>query len=107
MMGFELSREQKVDHKDGNGLNNHRDNLRLASSVQNGQNARVRTDNISGVSGVNWHKAAGKWQARIQVEKKLVHLGLFPEFKDAVKARKEAELEYFKEFSPILCRGEK
>src|ERR1700685_1864374 len=51
----------EVDHRDGNGLNNQRHNLRIATHGQNMCNRSMQKNNISGVRGVCWHKDAGKW----------------------------------------------
>jgi len=66
-----------VDHRDSDGLNNRRGNLRAATRSQNNHNSRVRTDNTSGIKGVVWHKPRGKWAARIKLNGKNRHLGLF------------------------------
>src|ERR1035437_5083095 len=51
----------QVDHKDHNGLNNQRRNLRVANSIKNQYNAEIRSDNTSGFKGVSWQKDAQKW----------------------------------------------
>ena len=48
----------QTDHKDGNGLNNTRDNLREATISQNGSNRRIGCNNTSGYKGVRSHKRA-------------------------------------------------
>jgi hypothetical protein len=53
-----------IDHADGNPLNNEPSNLREASKSQNGQNAKLRKDNLSGIKGVYFDKARGKWAVR-------------------------------------------
>jgi hypothetical protein len=45
----------------------------------------------SGKHGVSWHKAAGKWHARIYVHGRCVDLGLHTELSDAIAARDAAE----------------
>lgn len=72
----------EVDHIDGNPVNNRWDNLRLATSAQNKQNQhRPRSDNTSGYLGVFLHGFARdgskRWRARIQIDGKGKHLGLF------------------------------
>ena len=53
-----------IDHADGNPLNNEPSNLRAATKSQNGQIAKLRKDNISGVKGVYFDKARQKWAVR-------------------------------------------
>lgn len=51
----------------------------------------VRSNNTSGVPGVDWRAGRGTWRASICFKGKRYHLGSFAFFEDAVKARKEAE----------------
>ncbi|MEG7750695.1 HNH endonuclease, partial [Listeria monocytogenes] len=51
----------EVDHIDGNGLDNRRANLRVASKTQNVRNQRIRQDNTSSFKGVSWSKRRQKW----------------------------------------------
>lgn len=88
-----------VDHIDGNGLNCCRSNLRLCTMTQNNQNARVRSDNTSGHKGVVWHPASSKWRARISVNGKMKHIGIYVNIEDAVAAYRSAALNYYGEFS--------
>lgn len=88
------------DHKDRNPLNNRRHNLRPSSQQENCRNHSKSSANTSGVIGVGWHKTLNKWQSRIYISKKAIHLGYFDSKDDAIKARLDAELKYFKEFAP-------
>ena len=76
----------RTDHRDGNGLNNSRDNLRDATPVQNGQNRRPNKVGTSKYKGVFWHKQHRKWYAKIQVNKKPITIGLFRDEKEAADA---------------------
>ena len=58
----------------------------------------VATNNTSGYSGVNWVKQLNKWRARITVNHNEIHLGIFDNMQDAIRARKEAEIKYFGEY---------
>ncbi|WP_263611612.1 HNH endonuclease [Escherichia whittamii] len=51
----------QIDHKDGNGLNNSIDNLRLVSLGENLKNKSKYTNNTSGCAGVSWHNTHKKW----------------------------------------------
>lgn len=52
---------------------------------------RVRSNNTSGVPGVDWLSAKGRWRATICFKGRRRYLGSYSEFEDAVKARKRAE----------------
>lgn len=81
-----LGLNELVDHIDGNGLNNQRDNLRLATHSQNRVNGQLRTDNKSGFKGVKFSPETGKWMARIGINGERKYLGLFKTPEDAHKA---------------------
>lgn len=88
------------DHIDGDGLNNQRCNLRIATRQENRRNQiRARKDNKLGVKGVCWNKDHGKFEAGIGIDGKLTHLGDFFCLEKAKKAYREAELKYFGEFA--------
>lgn len=67
----------EVDHRDADGLNNRRDNLRVATTAQNQHNARISKRNTSGLKGVTFNKDRGKWQAKIMRDRKRHHIGYF------------------------------
>lgn len=88
-----------VDHKDGNGLNNQKNNLRICTASQNLANARVSKSNSSGLKGVSWHKAAKKWQAYISFDKKRIHIGLFENINDAGAAYDKKAVQIYGAFA--------
>lgn len=96
---FLLDTSSQVDHRDGNGLNCRRRNLRAATSTQNNRNANRRTDNVSGTKGVCWHKHANKWHVDIGVNKRKIYLGLYGTLQDAERARAAAVRKYHGEFA--------
>ena len=90
-----------VDHKDGNGLNNQKDNLRPCSVGENNKN-RHTVNNLSGYLGVS--RVTSKcesWQAAIRVNGKNIYLGSFKDKKDAAKAYNEAAIKFHGEFARI------
>ena len=91
----------QVDHRDSDGLNNQRENLRLATHVQNQGNARKRANASSKFKGVHWRKRFKKWIAQIQIDGKRKHLGYFFSEIEAALAYDAAAREYFGEF--CLC----
>ena len=71
-----------IDHKNGDTLDNCRENLRLCNDEQNSQNSRKQKGNISSkYKGVGLHKD-GKWRARWMYK----YLGLFLSEKKAAEA---------------------
>ena len=82
-----------IDHEDGDGLNNRKSNLRCVNSVGNSRNRRKGSPR-SGHTGVSWRKDRCRWRARITVNRKIIHLGLFKEIEDAVYAREIAKAKY-------------
>jgi len=97
--------EIKVDHKDGNGLNNVRYNLRVCTTAENTRNKQKSKGNTSGFKGVCWHKRDKCWAVQICVDYKGVHLGHFPgtpEGKiEAAKAYNVAAIKYYGEFARL------
>lgn len=75
-----------IDHKDGEGLNNQRHNIRHVTKRQNGQNLHIPKS--SKYPGVTWDKQANKWKARIKLNGKEKHIGLYMKEIDAFKAYK-------------------
>ena len=88
----------QIDHRDGDGLNNRRDNLRPATHSQNQANQRrLRSDNTSGFKGVV--KAQGKWHARIWHQGKRINIGTFATAELAAAAYDNTAREVFGEFA--------
>ena len=90
---------EDVDHIFHNITDNRKSKLRLVSDSQNQMNKIISSNNTSGVKGVAWDKEYMKWVAYITVNKKIMKLGRFHNFEDAVKSRKNAENKYFGEYS--------
>jgi len=88
-----------VDHRDGDGSNNRRENLRLASHAENIRNSRKYDNNTSGHKGTCWSKHASKWTAHIRVSEKRINLGYFDNIEDAAAAYRQAATKYHGEFA--------
>ncbi|RLD81108.1 MAG: HNH endonuclease [Bacteroidetes bacterium] len=86
--------ENEIDHKDRIRSNNKWNNLREGDRIYNSQNQNLRSDNKSGIVGVRFRTNRQKWVSQITVNKKLIHLGSFKNFDDAVLSRWEAEKKY-------------
>jgi len=83
-----------IDHINGDRKDNRISNLRKATHTENSRNAKGRSNNTSGVTGVSWNKLAGKWSVNIGGGGKKIHLGHFVKFQDAVQVRMDAEVTY-------------
>jgi hypothetical protein len=88
-----------IDHEDGNGLNNQRSNLRIATKAQNTANSDVSDRSESGVKNVRWNKANRKWIAYAKVDQRCIHLGSFVDLKEAAYAAHVASVLLFGEFA--------
>lgn len=97
--------DQIVDHRDGNGLNNRRGNLRAGTRGQNAANRRLGVNNRSGYKGVCWVKKTGRWLAQINVDKKKYTLGTFKDPWEAAQAYNKAALDAWGEFAVLNKRG--
>lgn len=91
--------KRKVDHDDFDGLNNQKGNLRAANNSQSGAHRKKMGSNTSGFKGVSWHKAKGKWYARIMVGEKSLSLGYFTDPMEAACAYDMAAVKYFDKFA--------
>jgi hypothetical protein len=88
-----------LDHIDGNPLNNRIENLRECSDSENLCNAKIRSNNTSGIKGVCWFKPRQKWRARISLNKKEYHLGYFDTKEEAEIAVIDARPKIHQEFA--------
>jgi len=81
----------EIDHINRNKSDNRIDNLRDVSSSCNARNLGNIKSTKYGVKGVNWIESDLRWKASIGVNYKLIHIGSFKFFINAVKARAYAE----------------
>lgn len=88
----DASEKQSVDHVDGNGLNDQRENLRCCEHHQNLSNRGKNLNNTSGFKGVHLNK--NRWVAAIWSENKIYYLGRF-------KTKEEAAIIYNKKATEL------
>jgi len=99
ILGLEHGDPRQGDHVNRNGLDNRRENLRIATNAENGRNRPVQANNTTGLKGVGWNKQHRKYHAQIKVDGKKIHLGLFASPIAAARAYDAAARKYFGEFA--------
>jgi hypothetical protein len=87
-----------IDHRDRDGLNNRRSNLRLATNSQNMMNRIKRVAGTSKFKGV-CRVLSGKWQARITINHRRTVIGRFQNERDAAWCYDFAALGLFGDFA--------
>jgi len=103
-MGVEIPDGMTIDHINGDPWDNSWKNLRIATQVENSRNKRFQKTRSQYGKGVSKVKHWG-YAARISFEGRGMHLGIFKTPEEAQKARKQAEMDLFKEFSPEYNHG--
>lgn len=90
-----------VDHRNGNGLDDRRSNLRLATRSQNLANQAIGAANKSGYKGVYRRWDDQKWAAQVKIAGKAHYLGSFEDPWDAAQAYNQKAFELFGEFARL------
>lgn len=93
---------EQVDHRNGDGLDNRRSNLRLCAHRQNQFNQRKqRRWTSSQFKGVTLDKKRSQWAARIKANGSNIWLGRHDNELDAARAYNSAAMELFGEFANL------
>ncbi len=87
------------DHKNHDGLDNRRCNLRICTASQNQQNRLPRSAGTSHYKGVHWDAYNRKWRAEIQHNGRRIHIGYYDYQADAAIAYDDVAIELFGEFA--------
>ena len=102
ILGLLPGDKRLVDHRDSNGLNNCKSNLRLATTQENVRHGRKHRDALQSIyKGVYWEGERNKWRAYIYIDKKKIWLGRFIDEITAAKAYNKKALELFGEYAAI------
>lgn len=96
---FILNLNDKVDHKNHDGLDCRKENLRNCTALQNSQNARIGHHNTSGYKGVTWSAVGKSWKASIRNSGQPTHLGYFSDKELAARAYDAAALRFHGNFA--------
>ena len=111
-MVFRPQKLVMVNHADSNGLNNQRQNLRVATRTQvTLSNGKFRGKYTSGHKGVAFMKRTGRWRAQLKIAGQNVFQAEFDHEDDAAHAFDAAALKHGGEFAylnfPPLENGAK
>lgn len=91
-----------VDHRDNNGLNNQKNNLRVATNSQNQANRPKRKHSVALYKGITPSQSKkGGWRAQIKKEGKVIALGYFDTQEQAAIAYDKAAKELHGEFANL------
>lgn len=89
---------ESVDHKNFNRLDNRHENLRSGPPCLNNKHRR-KTNERWPYKGVRQQENSPKWQARITIDRKTVHLGTFDTAESAARAYDAAALAAFRDYA--------
>lgn len=89
-----------VDHINGNGLDNRRENLRITTRAQNLANTAARVG-TSSFKGVCLDKRTGRWKGQITVDGKNRSLGQYDTEEEAAAVYNAAALEAWGEYARL------
>jgi hypothetical protein len=91
-----------ADHRDRNGLNNQKNNLRLATILENNRNKSGQKNSKSKFKGVSWYPRNKKWGVRIRIKEiGQIFIGLYKDESEAAKEYDIVATKYFGEFAKL------
>lgn len=93
--GIKVPNGMETDHINGDSTDNRRENLRVVTKSQNRMNRPMFKNNTHGNKGISWRTQIEKWESRIDIDKKRIHLGWFSRRADALKAYNDAAKKHF------------
>jgi hypothetical protein len=91
----------KVDHINGDGLDNQRHNIRKCTQSENSRNRRLSVNNKSGFKGVTWVPKRKKYEVNIGVKGKRKFLGYFSSAEEGARVYDNAAKKYHGKFAHL------
>lgn len=95
-----LTGQKNMDHKNLNGLDNRRSNLRPGGKSQSVHRGKLQS-NTSGMIGVSRDKQRGKWRAEVWKNGKRVWRARFDDLEEAGHTRDAKAVEYHGAFAVL------
>jgi hypothetical protein len=99
LLGLPVGAPFDGDHINGDGLDNRRHNLRVATRLENLRNSGKRGGTTSQFKGVCLFRRTGRWQAYIRTDDRRLHLGYFATEREAAEAYDIAARLHFGSFA--------
>ncbi len=102
ILGLEKGDPRVVDHKDYNGINNQRNNIRICTRAENARNQRAKKNSISNFKGVTFNKSGRgnrRWRCRITLNYKRISLGRYGTELEAAWIYNQAAKKFHGEFA--------
>jgi hypothetical protein len=87
-----------LDHINGDKLDNHIENLRPCTLVENQRNKKLSKANKSGYKGVSWRESRKAWRVAIRTDGKRIELGCFEDLELAGLVADMAREKYHGQF---------
>ena len=93
--------DKVVDHINGDGLDNRKNNLRIVTRQQNRFNSKTPITSASGYKGISWRKNRSSWSIYITVSGKTLYIGSSRNLEDAKNKYNEAAKKYVGKFARL------
>lgn len=87
--------DSQIDHINGDGLDNRLENLRRVTNSENQQNRLgAQKNSTTKVRGVFWHVVKRRYQVKLKINRKQIHVGYFDDIDAARQAYSKAAAKH-------------